>query len=311
MKGADMTQRVFVTGATGVLGRRVVQQLLYAGHSVSAVARTEEKMAQLRKVGAAPIAVDLFDTKDLRAVFAGHDTVANLVTNIPTGLSSALPRAWRTNDHLRRKASKAIADAAIQAGVSRIIQESITFPYIDSGATWITEDVRRAYFSLNESVVSAESAASSIAANGGTAVILRFAMFMAPESDHMKMVVGAAQKGIFALVGNLDSYISFIHADDAAAAVVSALSIPSDIYNVAEADPATRSRHREALNNLSRRLELRIVPRFVVKLGGAATENVARSHRISTQHLQSVSTWRPRIRCLDTWPEVQINKGSI
>jgi uncharacterized protein YbjT (DUF2867 family) len=61
-------QQVFVTGSTGVLGRRTVGQLIESGHSVSAVARTNEKAEQLRKTGATPIEVDLFDRAALARV---------------------------------------------------------------------------------------------------------------------------------------------------------------------------------------------------------------------------------------------------
>ena len=80
-----MGQRVFVTGGTGVLGRRLVPRLVEAGHQVTAVARSPEKADALRAAGAAPITVDMFDRAALRVVLEGHDSVAQLATHIPTG----------------------------------------------------------------------------------------------------------------------------------------------------------------------------------------------------------------------------------
>jgi nucleoside-diphosphate-sugar epimerase len=302
-----MKQRVFVTGSTGVLGRRVVRQLVDSGHAVSAVARSNEKAEQLRKTGATPTRVDLFDRVALAAVMKGHDTVVNLATNIPFGISSANSRAWRMNDRLRKQASVAIAGAAVDVVVGRLIQESITFPYVPSGDAWIAEDTQRTYFSLNRSVLDAETAAASVAQFGGVPVVLRFAMFMAPESAHMKMVADAARRSIFGLIGDCDSYISFIHIDDAAAAVVAALDVPLGVYNVAEADPSTRSLHREALAQASGRKSLRTVPWPLVKLGGAGAESLTRSHRISSDHLRRVSPWKARIRCVDMWSKVPLS----
>jgi nucleoside-diphosphate-sugar epimerase len=301
-------QRVFVTGSTGVLGRRTVGQLIESGHSVSAVARSNEKAEQLRKIGAIPIEVDLFDRAALAKVMKGHDAVVNLATNIPFGISSANPRAWRMNNRLRKEASTAIAGAVGDAGVARLIQESITFPYVPKGNDWIGEDADRTYFALNRTVLDAEAAAASVAQHGAVPVVLRFAMFMAPESAHMKMVSDAARRGIFGLIGQLESYISFIHADDAASAVVAALDIPTGIYNVAEADPLTRAMHREALANACGRKSLRTVPSLLVKLGGAGAESLTRSHRISTESLQQVSTWKARTRSIDTWSQVPMGK---
>ena len=65
--------KIFVTGATGVIGRRVVPQLIRAGHQVTGLARTDHKAGLLRQFGAIPVQVDLFDTTALTPVLAGHE----------------------------------------------------------------------------------------------------------------------------------------------------------------------------------------------------------------------------------------------
>ena len=75
--------RVFVAGATGVAGKRAVARLVAAGHDVTGIARTPDKAAVLEMLGAAPVAVDLFDADALRAAVAGHDAVVNMATKIP------------------------------------------------------------------------------------------------------------------------------------------------------------------------------------------------------------------------------------
>ena len=75
--------RVFVAGATGVLGRRAVAALVAAGHEVTALVRSPEKAALARALGATPVAGSLFDPDALRASVAGHDAVCNLATHIP------------------------------------------------------------------------------------------------------------------------------------------------------------------------------------------------------------------------------------
>jgi uncharacterized protein YbjT (DUF2867 family) len=72
-----MKQQVFVTGSTGVLGRRTVGQLIESGHSVSAIARTNEKAEQLRKIGAISIEVDLFDQAALAKVASADGKAVN------------------------------------------------------------------------------------------------------------------------------------------------------------------------------------------------------------------------------------------
>ncbi|MBK5333579.1 MAG: NAD(P)H-binding protein [Ilumatobacteraceae bacterium] len=300
-----MSQKVFVTGATGVLGRRVVPALVGAGHAVTAVVRSEAKASAARAAGATPVHVDLFDRDAIRAAIASHDCVAHLATHIPSGPSAVRKAAWRINDTLRRDAAAAIAGAVVDAGIGRLIQESITFPYVAGGDQWIDESWERVYYWGNQSTVDAEAAAASVTAAGGTGIVLRFAMFMAPDSAHMQSIFGAARRGLVALLGAPDSYISFIHIDDAAAAVIVALEAPAGTYNVAEPDPVRRSTHCDMLGEVVGRSRLRPIPTLVERAGGDATASIARSHRITSQHLQDVGTWSPTIHCVDRWKELQ------
>jgi nucleoside-diphosphate-sugar epimerase len=283
----------------------VVPALVAAGHAVTAVVRSEAKASVVRAAGATPVHVELFDRDAIRAAIEDHDCVANLATHIPSGPLAAVKAAWRINDKLRRDAANAIAGAVIDAGIGRMIQESITFPYVERGDRWIDEGCDRVYFWGNESTVVAEAAAASVTAAGGTGIVLRFAMFMAPDSAHMQGVFGAARRGLFALLGELDSYISFIHLDDAAAAVVAALRAPAATYNVAEPDPVRREKHCEMLAAVVGRAHLRPMPSVVERAGGDVTASIARSHRISSRLLQGVSSWSPTIHCVDRWKELQ------
>jgi nucleoside-diphosphate-sugar epimerase len=258
-----------------------------------------------RAAGATPVRVDLFDRDAIHTAIADHDCVAHLATHIPSGPLAAVKTAWRINDTLRRDAATAIAGAVADAGIGRMIQESITFPYIDCGDQWIDESCDRVYFWGNESTIAAEAAAASVTAAGGTGIVLRFAMFMAPDSAHMQSVFGAARRGLFTLLGAPDSYVSFIHIDDAAAAVVAALQAPAGTYNVAEPDPVRRAKHCEVLGALVGRAHLRPIPNLVERAGGEVTSSIARSHRISSRHLQGVSAWSPTIHCVDRWKELQ------
>ncbi|MEP7112751.1 MAG: NAD(P)H-binding protein [Ilumatobacteraceae bacterium] len=297
-----MGQKVFVTGGSGVLGRRLVPRLVEAGHQVTAVARSEEKARTLRVVGATPTEVDLFDRSALRVALAGHDCVVQMATNIPTGPAATDPSAWRVNDSLRRVAAPAIAGAATDVGVGRYIQESITFPYVDGSDKWVDEEYERSYNSATDSVAAAEAAAAGVTNAGGVGIVLRFAMFMAPDSAHTASLYCAAQRGLFGLVGDLEGYVSFIHMNDAAAAVVAALAVPAGTYNVAEPDPVRRSEHRRALAGAVDRSQLEPIP---APSGGSGTNILARSHRISSQRLRDVSSWTPTVHCVDHWKDVR------
>jgi uncharacterized protein YbjT (DUF2867 family) len=88
--------RIFLTGATGVIGRRVVPELIAQGHKVTAIARSPAKQEFLRQAGTEPSAVDLFDADGLRHAVAGHDAVINLATHMPSSSTRMFFRsAWQ------------------------------------------------------------------------------------------------------------------------------------------------------------------------------------------------------------------------
>jgi len=293
--------KVFVTGATGVLGRRVIPRLIGAGHDVSAVTRSAAKSDQVRLAGAQPIDVDLFDHEAIASAVAGHDAVAHLATSIPTGASAAVKRGWRMNDRLRRDASALLARAAVDAGVERYVQESITFTYVDRGDSWIDETVDCDYFWGNRTTVDAEAAARGVTDAGGVGVVLRFGMFMADDSAHMHTFAAMARRGVWGLFGDDERHVSFVDVDDAAAAVVAALDAPAGVYNVAEPDPVTRGEHRATLAAAVGRSHLRNLPSLVETVAGPSAESLARSHRISSEALSSATAWTPDRNSIDTW----------
>lgn len=293
--------KVFVTGATGVLGRRAVPALISAGHEVTAVSRADEKAAQLRRVGATPAAVDIFDPDQVRRAISGHDAICHLATHIPTGADMSMRRGWRTNDRLRRHAAGILSSEAIAAGIERYVGESVTFPYLDSGEEWIDEATPRVYSWANETARDAEVAAKAVTDAGGRGVSLRFAMFSAPDSDHLAAYRQAARLGISALIGEPDSYTSLIDIGDAAAAVVAALDAEPGIYNIAEADPTTRARHAAALAVSVGRARLRSVPTWFTSRLGENVESLTRSQRIDASAFRSATGWEPTVSPIDSW----------
>ena len=170
-----MTEAVFVAGASGVLGRRVVPALVAAGYAVTANVRNEAARRAAAAAGAATATIDLFDASATGRLGDEHDAVVNVATSIPTGFSATRRSGWAMNDRLRTVASANLA-AAVARPAGRYVGESITFPYVDSGAEWIDESVERTYFWGNTSCVDAEAAASNVTNAGGHGVALRFAM---------------------------------------------------------------------------------------------------------------------------------------
>jgi nucleoside-diphosphate-sugar epimerase len=290
--------KVFVAGATGVIGRRLVPLLVDSGAAVSAVARTDSKAAQLKKQGAKPVRVDLFDPAAVDAAVRGHDAVINMATKIPSGMRILLPGAFSENIRIRTEASQNLALAAINTRARTFIQESFAPTYPDRGDEWIDESVPIEPTSYVRSVVDAESAAAEFTKSGGAGIVLRFSLFYGPGSSITRDIVSYVKRGLSPAFGAPDSYMSSVWIDDAASAVFAALSVPAGTYNVTDDVPMRKS---EAFDLLARELGVkppRMLPRWVTGLMGSVTETLGRSHRMSNAKFRQAANWVPRVSSL-------------
>jgi nucleoside-diphosphate-sugar epimerase len=285
--------RIFVAGATGVMGRRVVPSLVRAGHRVTAIGRSEGAREELERAGARPVALDLFNASAVREAVADHDVVINLATSIPPISRIFLPGAWRANDRIRSQASANLVEAALAGGATRYIQESFAPIYPDGGDQWIDESVSPQPASYNRSVLAAEAAAGRFTQAGRTGVALRFAFFYGPDSPLTLEMIRYVRRGWASIFGAPDAFYSSLSHDDAAAAVLAALDMPAGIYNVADDEPLRR---RELVDSLAGELGVRpprLLPRWTAKLAGSLGQAMARSLRISNRKLKAESAWAP------------------
>jgi 2-alkyl-3-oxoalkanoate reductase len=287
-------QRVFVTGATGVVGVHAVPLLLARGHQVTAMARSEAKAKHLESLGARAIALDIFDENAVRAALEGIDVVINLATHIPSSAKKMLlPWSWKENDHLRREGSATLARAARAAGVKQFMQESFAPMYEDGGDRWIDESwpVRPAPY--NRTLLDAERSAERFTEEGGAGIILRFAAFYGPDAM-MREMIATAKKGLSPMAGSPSAYWSSIAQEDAASAVVALVGAPAGIYNVCDSIPLTR---REWLGILAAAAGIKVphpMPKLLMALGGKAIELLARSQRMSNRKLKTTTGWAPK-----------------
>ncbi|HEY3479813.1 MAG TPA: NAD(P)H-binding protein, partial [Streptomyces sp.] len=127
--------RVFLAGATGVIGRRLVPVLVAQGHQVTGLARTAEGRAALRARGAEAVVADVFDADALaRGVReAAPEVVVHQLTALSGGSSEA-------NARMRTVGTRNLVDAALAAGARRMVAQSIAWTY-RPGALPATEDV--------------------------------------------------------------------------------------------------------------------------------------------------------------------------
>lgn len=280
--------KVFVLGATGVIGRRALPALGAAGHQVSALARGADRAARVRALGAEPVEADPFDELGLARALEGHEAVVNVMTRIPPASRAALPSAWRENDRLRREASGVVARVARTAGAERLVQESVGFLYADGGDAWLDEDSAIEPVAQVRSAVDAERNARAF----GDAVVLRFGAFYGPDSDQSAALVALARRGLSALPTPPTGYLSPLWLDDTGTPVAAALEAPAGTYNVADTEPLRGAEFDAALAAAVGRRRLRSPARRLMRRV-PSTRVVARSQRLSTARLREATGWVP------------------
>jgi len=297
---------VFIAGGTGVVGRRVIPLLVTAGYQVRAAARSTESADRLRSHGAEPVVVDLFDAAALRRAAGKPDVVINLATHMPSSTTKMMfPWAWRENDRVRREGAANLAAAARATGADCYIQESFAPIYADGGDEWIDESWPVAPARYNRSTLDAERAANEFTRAGGRGIVLRFAFFYGPDAFTTREMIAMAKKGTSPLPGALDAYVSSVSHDDAASAVVAAITAPSGTYNIADDEPLTRA---EWLDSLAAALGVarpKPMPKLFEVLGGSSVALLSRSQRMSNRKFRDDTGWRPSTPSMrDAWADL-------
>jgi nucleoside-diphosphate-sugar epimerase len=284
--------RIFVAGATGVVGTRAVALLLAAGHQVTGLARSHEKADLLTRQGAEAVRASLFDPDGLGRVVAGHDAVVNLATAIPVGSGAIRARAWREDDQIRTEGSRILTDAALRQEVGRLVQESVTFVYPDRGDEWITEGtVPEPNRRSQAATMAATAQAAKFTASGGAAVVLRFGQFYGQDRLSSE-ILARARAGKPVVLGRPGGWLSPLRPEDAAAAVVAALGCAPGIYNVAE-PPVKRLEWAAAIGAAAGSGPAAFYPVMLQKLAGPRIEPLTRSQRIDCAKFTAATGWVP------------------
>ncbi|MEP7064508.1 MAG: NAD(P)-dependent oxidoreductase [Gemmatimonadota bacterium] len=292
-------KRIFVTGATGVVGVHALPQLVALGHDVTAIGRSDQKRKRLESLGARATALDIFDEAATRAALEGVDVVINLATHMPSSaMKMMLPWSWRENDRVRREGSAALARAAHAASVARFMQESFAPVYEDGGDRWIDESWPMRPAPYNRTILDAERSAMHFTEQGGEGVVLRFGAFYGPD-PMLRGMAEMVKRGWSPLAGSLSAYWSSIAQVDAASAVVALVSAPAGIYNVCDDTPLTRREWLGALAGAAGAKLPRPMPKLFETLGGSTMELLSRSQRMSNRKLRSATGWASK------WPSAK------
>jgi nucleoside-diphosphate-sugar epimerase len=296
--------RVFLAGATGVIGRQLVPMLLAEGHQVTGMTRTPEKLAALRGQGAEAVLADAFDAGAVRAAVlqARPDAVIHQLTSIPSRIDPRrIERDFAINDRLRAEGTRHLVQAAREAGAGRIVAQSIAFAYAPGPPGTVHREsdplhvdaampFRRAVDALGE-------LERAVVQAGG--LVLRYGYFYGPGSAISRdgsMGRDLARRRM-PIVGRGEGVWSFIHVEDAARATVAALQHGAQgAYNVVDDEPAPVSEWLPALAAGTGSPRPMRIPTWIARIfaGRYGVETMTRAQGASNELAKRELAWQPR-----------------
>lgn len=219
-----MAKKIFLAGATGAVGRRMLPLLRAAGYEVTGTTRVASKAEELRAAGIIPAVVDVFDAAALKAAVAAArpDVIVHQLTDLPHGLKAELmAEGLIRNARLRIEGTRNLVDAALGAGARRFIAQSIAFVYAPGREPHDESDplmspAEEPWRCTMEGVVTLERLATSTPGLDG--IVLRYGMFYGPGTG-FEVAPGKPA----------------VHVDAAAKAAMLAIEVGTPgVYNIAD-----------------------------------------------------------------------------
>jgi nucleoside-diphosphate-sugar epimerase len=290
--------RVFVAGATGVIGAPLVRELVAAGHEVTGTSRRERGAAEIRAAGAEAAAVDALDAGALRqaVVAARPEVVVHQLTDFPDRIR---PRQNYTaaTSRLRVEGTRNLVEAARAAGARRIVAQSIAIIYEPTGGPVKDEDAP---------LVDADPVGAAVAelerlvlgAEGMEGVVLRYGWLYGAGTWYSREgSYGVdARRRMLPIVGDGEGLFSFVHVEDAATATVAAIERGAPgVYNVVDDEPAPMREWVPAFAAAIGAPRPMRIPLWLTRvLGGKMAVRAADLRGASNEKAKRELGWRPR-----------------
>ena len=240
--------RVFVAGATGAIGRPLLEQLASAGHEVTGTTRSGAKTDTIRAAGADAVVCDALDAAALRAAVAEAkpEVMVHQLTALPERFTPRNKSIYDATNRLRDEGTRNLLDAAREVGARRFVCQSIAFAY----APGPTPDVKDEDAPLavdapppfGEGVrVTQRMERTVVDADWLEGIVLRYGWFYGPGTYYGEggSITADVRKRRFPVIGKGTGLSSYTHVDDAASATVAAVEGgPAGVYNVVDDEPA-------------------------------------------------------------------------
>jgi nucleoside-diphosphate-sugar epimerase len=269
--------KIFVAGATGAVGRRLIPALIQLGHQVIGMSRSKDKMKMIRASGATPVIADAFDAKALNNALqeTKPDVVMHQLTSIPGRLNLRnIGRDFALTNRLRTEGTDHLLAAAKAAGVHRFIAQSFAgWPYARQGGPVKTEEAPldpnppKELRGMLAAIEHSEKVVLESAHLDG--VVLRYGAFYGPGTSIAAdgAMLEEVRRRRVPIVGRGAGIWSFVHVDDVAAATLLAAERGRPgIYNIVDDDPAPVSDWLPALAKAVGAPPPLRIPAFIARL---------------------------------------------
>ncbi len=302
--------RVFLAGATGAVGQRLMPALLQDGHEVVAMTRTPAKADGLRAAGAVPVVADALDREAVMGAVLGAEP--DVIVHQMTALTGAtdlkrFDRVFATTNRLRTEGTRHLLDAARAAGTRRLIAQSFTgWPFAREGGPVKGEDAPldpdppRAQ---RESLAAIRELETLVGEAGDVeGVVLRYGGFYGPGTSLSANgeMTELVRRRRLPVVGSGDGRWSFTHIDDAVGGVLATLTPggPTGVFAIVDDEPARTADWLPALASALGAPAPRHVPAWLGRIaaGEAVVTMMTTARGASNERARSVLGWTPR------WP---------
>ncbi|HEX8709339.1 MAG TPA: NAD-dependent epimerase/dehydratase family protein [Pyrinomonadaceae bacterium] len=288
--------KVFIAGATGVLGRRLVRQLAGRGHSVVGLARSQQGQSLLRSLGGESRTADIFDADALARAAEGAEVVIHAATAIPSR-QRMRPRDWVLNDRLRREGTSALAEAAARIGARLYMQQSIVWLARPRDGSFFDETAAPQPDAVTLSALDSEKIATEEGIRSGFEVaLLRCGLFYAPDASHTRMMGEGLKRRRLPIIGSGEAVLACLHADDAASAFVTAAEAGrGGLWHVVDDQPVTVAELFSDFAEMLGAKPPRHVPVWLARLaaGNYTADFFTSSIRTSNARFRRETGWSP------------------
>lgn len=294
--------KVFITGATGVIGERLVDTFTDSGHDVIGLARDRTGERTVCNAGGVPHRGDVFEKETLHDGMEGVDVVIHAATALPTETKTT-EEDWNKNDQVRLTGGRNVLDVTKEIGADQFITHSVVWAVRDKDGDEIDESSPPNTDRTTESAIEFERVVQNqLGQSSITATTLRLGWLYGPNSGQFRNMGEFLTDGDLpvigsGLLGRGDTTVSLLHTEDAARAMLAAAEQDvGGLYHVVDNQPVTTA---EFFKEFAAQMDVdepSRIPPWVAKffVGNDMVQFLTNDFPTSNEQFTATTGWQPK-----------------